>query len=227
MCFTSYTTPAIYLNQKSRGIFFTSPNGLYAKNTNDSPTFLFKIQWGIENECLVFKGNLLPRDDAHLTMNGQQPALIKIVDCENGQHRDIVDKEFQVELNVTLRLVSNAVPHLIYDIVPVDLYTMLSSVYLHSTSIDRHDIKIKISELTTNNGSNRNQVTKYVIATPASQQDVPPSIGISPPAGHIQHASASDVFGVGSGNVNDSDVRTALAASSFRQGLTDDAIWRF
>ena len=60
--------------------------------------------------------NLVPRDDAHLTLNGQQLALIKIVDCANGQHRDIVDKEFQVELNVTLRLVPNAVPHLIFDL---------------------------------------------------------------------------------------------------------------
>jgi hypothetical protein len=42
-----------------------------------------------------------------------------------------------------------AVPHLIYDIVPVDLYTVLSSVCLRSTSIDRHDIKTKINELTT------------------------------------------------------------------------------
>jgi hypothetical protein len=155
-------------------------------------------------------------------MNGQQLALIKIVGCENGQHRIPSGTEFKVELDVTLRLVPNAVPHLIYDLVPVDLYTMLSSVYLRSTSIDRHDIKIKIKELT--NGSNRNHVTKYVIATPASQQDVPPSIGISPPAGHIQHASASDSFGVGSGNANDSDGRTALAASSFRQGLTVDAM---
>ena len=103
-------------------------------------------------------------------MNGQQLALIKIVGCENGQHRIPSGTEFKVELDVTLRLVPNAVPHLIYDLVPVDLYTMLSSVYLRSTSIDRHDIKIKIKELTTNNGSNRNHVTKYVIATPASQQ---------------------------------------------------------
>jgi hypothetical protein len=42
--------------------------------------------------------------------------------------------------------------------------------------------------------------------------------------GHIQHASASDVFGVGSGNANESDCRTAYAASSLGQGLTDDAM---
>jgi hypothetical protein len=102
---------------------------------------------------------------------------------------------------------------------------MLSSLHLRSTSIDRHDIKIKAIELTTNNGSNRNHVTKYVIATPpASQHDVPPSTAISAPAGHIQHASASDAFGVGSGNANDSDCRTALAASSLGQGLTVDAM---
>jgi hypothetical protein len=101
---------------------------------------------------------------------------------------------------------------------------MLSSRYLRSTSIDRHDIKIKISELTTNNGSNRNHVTKYVIATPASQHDVPPSTAISPPAsvGHIQHASASDALGVGSGNANESDCRTAYAASYWRcNGFSD------
>jgi hypothetical protein len=213
MCFTSYTTPAIYLNQKSRGIFFNHLRMVFMQKL---PTILHNSCSRFSGECLVFKGNLLPRDDAHLTMNGQQLALIKIVGCE---HRDIVDKEFQVELNVTLRLVSNAVPHLIYDIVPVDLYTMLSSVYLHSTSIDRHDIKIKINELTTNNALNRNQVTKYVIATPASQQDVPPSIGISPPAGHIQHASTSGVFGVGRGNVNDSDGRTHLQPVRFDKGL--------
>jgi hypothetical protein len=153
-------------------------------------------------------------------MNGQQLALIKIVGCE---HRNILHKEFQVELDVTLRLVEKAVPHLIYDIVPVDLYTMLSSVYLRSTLIDRHDIKIKINELTTNNGSNRNHVNKYVIATPASQQDVPPSIDIAPLAGHIQHASAPDAFEVGIGNVNDNNGRTALAASSFGQGLLNNS----
>jgi hypothetical protein len=74
-----------------RHLFEASPNGLYAQITNDSLQFEFKIQWGIENECLVFKGDLLPREDAHLAMNGQQFALIKIVGCEDGQH--------QVELN--------------------------------------------------------------------------------------------------------------------------------
>jgi hypothetical protein len=102
------------------------------------------------------------------------------------------------------------------------LYTMLSSRYLRSTSIDRHDIKIKTSELTTNNGSNRKHVTKYVIATPASQHDVPPSTAISPPVGHIQHVSASDALGVGSGNANESDCRTAYAASYWRcNGFSD------
>ena len=54
-------------------------------------------------------------------------------------------------------------------------------------------------------------------------KDVPPSIDIAPLAGHIQHASASDVFGVGIGNVNDDDGRTALAASSFGQGLLNNS----
>ena len=52
---------------------------------------------------------------------------------------------------VTLRLrekaVPNAVPHVIYYFVPVDLYTMLSSFYLPSTSIDRHDIKITLQNI--------------------------------------------------------------------------------
>jgi hypothetical protein len=203
-------------------LFLSPPNGIYASITNDSPTYTFKIQRGKTHECLFFKGVLQPIDDAHLTSNGQQLALIHIVDC--AQLRDIVDKEFQVELNVTLRLFSNAVPLLVYDITPVDLYTILSSVYLGSTSIDRLDIKIKINEHTTNNGSDRNQVIKYVIATPGSQQDVPPSIDITPSsAGDIQQGSASDFVGVGNGKVHDSDCRTALGVRSFRQVLTGDA----
>ena len=37
-----------------RHLFQAPPNGLYAKITNDSPQFEFKIQWGIKNGCLVF-----------------------------------------------------------------------------------------------------------------------------------------------------------------------------
>jgi hypothetical protein len=53
-------------------------------------------------------------DGAHLTSNEQKLAIIHIVDCT--QHRDIAQKEFQVELNVTPRLSSNAVPLLVYNI---------------------------------------------------------------------------------------------------------------
>jgi hypothetical protein len=72
-----------------RHLFQASPNGLYALITNDSPEFEFRIQWGKENECLIFKCILLPRDDADSTANGQQLALIRIVGCE---HRDILQK---------------------------------------------------------------------------------------------------------------------------------------
>jgi hypothetical protein len=65
-----------------RHLFQASPNGLYALITNDSTQFEFKIQWGRENHCLVFKGSLLPCDGAQSTMNGQQLARITIVDCE-------------------------------------------------------------------------------------------------------------------------------------------------
>jgi hypothetical protein len=107
----------------------------------------------------------------------------------------------------------------IYYFVPVNLFTKLSSFYLPLTSIDRHDIKIKIKELTNHSGSHPKRVTKYVIATPASQQGVPPSIHIEGGTGHFQQASASDANSEGIGDANDNDGRTALAASSLQQGL--------
>jgi hypothetical protein len=60
-----------------RHLFLSSPGGLYASITNDSPTFMFKIQWGKTHECLVFKGILVPRDGAHLTWNAKKLAIIQ------------------------------------------------------------------------------------------------------------------------------------------------------
>jgi hypothetical protein len=49
--------PYVLHNASNLSLFLSPPNGLYASITNDSPTSMFKIQWGIKNECLVFKGN--------------------------------------------------------------------------------------------------------------------------------------------------------------------------
>jgi hypothetical protein len=96
-----------------RHLFLSPPNGLYASITNGSPTSMFKILWGRTHECLVFKGILVPRGGTmvhgtHLTSNENMHrlAIIQTVDCT--KHRDIVQKEFQVELNVTPWLSSNA-----------------------------------------------------------------------------------------------------------------------